>query len=176
MAVAGLLLMAASAAVSIIGQQQAAKAEQANANYQAKQLDMKAGQDRAIAQREGLEARRQARLANSRVQALAGGGGLDEGVLELTGDIAGEGEYNALTNLYEGEQSALGREGQASGLRVQGAAARTAANYKSASTVLSTASSMYGSYGNGGFGGAANSSSFGGDGLSQGDRRKIGVY
>jgi len=152
MAVAGLLLMAASAAVSIIGQQQSAKAEQANAEFQGKQLEQQAGQTRATAQRQGLEDQRQARLANSRIQALAGGGGGDESVMDLTGKIAGEGEYAALTSMYQGEEGALGREGQAASLRFQGQAARTAANYKSASTILSTGSSMFGKYGGGGFG------------------------
>lgn len=168
MAAAPLLLMAASAAVSIVGQHQTAKAEQQALNFQAKQQEQKAGQDRASAQRQALEDRRQASLAMSRTQALAGGGGSDESVLGLTGDIAGEGEYNALASMYEGEESALGRETQATGLRMEGKSRRRAANWKSASTVLSTASSMYGAYG----GGGASS----GDGLSQGDRRKIGVY
>jgi hypothetical protein len=148
------LLMVASSAMSIIGQQSAAKSQQQALDYQAKQQEQKAGQDRAIAQRQGMEDRRQSRLAASRLQALAGGGGADESVLSLTGDIAGEGEYNALTAMYEGEQSALGREGQAAGLRMEGKAARRAANYKSASTILSTGSSMFGKYGDGGFGGA----------------------
>lgn len=152
MAMAGLLLMAASAAVSIIGQQQSAKAEQEGKDFQARQLEVQAGQDRASAQRRAMEDRRQADLALSRVQALAGGGGTDESVLNLTGKIAGEGEYNALTSLYEGEERALGREAQGTGLRMEDKSARRAANWKSASTVLSTASSMYGSYGGGGFG------------------------
>lgn len=156
-----LIMMAASAAVSIIGQQQAAKAEQAGLDYQAKQMEVKAGQDRATAQRQGMEEQRQARLANSRVQALAGGGGADESVMNLTANIAGEGEYNALTSLYEGEQSALGREMQGAGLRMEGKAKRRAANWKSASTVMSTASSMFGSYGSGGFGASTGGGAFG---------------
>jgi hypothetical protein len=153
MAAAAMLMMAASAAVSIIGQQQAGRDQQAAAEWQAKQQEMKAGQERASSQRQALEDRRQARLASSRVQALAGGGGLDEGVLSLVGDIAGEGEYNALASIYEGEQSAIGRGMQADGLRMEGKAARRAANFKSVSTVLSTGSSMFGKYGNGGFNG-----------------------
>jgi hypothetical protein len=153
MAVAALApMLMASAAISIIGQQQTARSQQAALNYQARQLEQKAGQERAIAQRQGIEDRRQAQLAQSRVQALAGGGGADESVLNLTGDIAAEGEYNALTSLYGGEQSALGREGQAAGLRMEGKAARRAANWSSVGTIFSTASSMYGKYGQGGFG------------------------
>lgn len=147
-----LIFMAAMSAMSVIGQQQAAKAEQAGLEFQGKQLEQKAGQDRASAQRQAMEERRQSTLAQSRVQALAGGGGTDESILGLTGDIAGEGEYNALASIYEGEESAMGRETQAVGLRMEGKAKRRAANWKSASTIMSTASSMYGNYGGGGAG------------------------
>jgi len=150
-----LMLMAATAAVTVIGQQKAAKAEQQAANFQAQQLEEQGGQIRASAQRQGFEQRRQARLAMSRVQNLTGGNSTDESILNFTGNLAAEGEYNALTSLYEGEEAALGRQSQATGLRMQGKAARTAANYKSASTVLSTASSMFGAYSNGGFGATA---------------------
>jgi hypothetical protein len=147
------ILMAASAAVTIVGQQQAAKDQQRAAEFQAKQYEQKAGQERAMAQRQAIEDRRQANLAISRAQAIAGGGAGDDGVLNLTGRIAAEGEYNALTSLYEGEQSALGREMQGTGLRMEGQSKRRAANWQSASTIMSTSSSMYGKYSGGGFSG-----------------------
>lgn len=145
-----MLLIGASTAMTIIGGQQQAKAQQAGMDYQAKQLEQQAGQTRATAQRQAMEDRRQATLAQSRVQALAGGGGTDESLLNFTGDIAAEGEYTALASLYEGEERALGLEGQATGLRMEGKSLRRAANWKSASTLLSGASSMYGMYGQGG--------------------------
>lgn len=150
-----MVLMAASAAVSIIGGHQQAKAVQQANEYQAKQFEQKAGQERAAAQRQAMEARRQGRLATSRAQAVTGGGSTDESVLHAVGDYASMGEYNALTSLYEGEESALGREMQATGLRVEGKNARRAANISSVGTVFGAASSMYSKFGNGGFGGGA---------------------
>lgn len=174
-----LVLMAASAAVSVIGQQQAGEAAKQSADYQAAQLEQKAGQDRASAQRASIEQRRQATLANSRVQALAGGGGADGSILDFTGEIAGEGEYNALASLYEGEEMARGREAQAVGLHMEGKAARRAANWKSASTIFSTASSMFGNYGGGGFQAALSQTNIGrsgfGTGLAYGNR-DLGSY
>lgn len=146
------ILMAATAATSIIGQQNQAKAAQQTADWQARQHEQQAGQMRAAAQREAMEQRRQAQLAISRAQAVTGGGSTDEGVLDAIGDYAARGEYNALTAIYEGEESALGRQMQAEGLRMEGHNARRAANVSSLGTVFSTASSMFGKFGNGGFG------------------------
>ncbi len=141
-------------------------------DYQAAQLDQNAGQQRAASQRQAAEQRRQARLAASRVQALAGGGSTDPSVLGLTGDIAGEGEYNALSALYEGEEKARGMEMQATSARGQGdqyrksgqaALARgqvalqqgqvsnSAAKLNATSALFSGASSLFTKYGDGGY-------------------------
>jgi hypothetical protein len=157
-------------AYSAYSYNQAGKQADAQAKSQAQQLEQQAGQRRAMAQRQSLEDRRQARLASSRVQALAGGGGGDESILGLTGEIAGEGEYNALTSMYEGSERAAGSEFAATNARAEGAAAKSAYSSKAISSVLQGGSSLYGKYGNGGVG------AMDGDGLSQGDRRKIGVY
>jgi hypothetical protein len=148
---AAIAMMVVGAAVTVVGQQQQAKAQESALDYQARQQEAKAGQERAAAQRQAKEERRQAIIAISRAQALTGGGSTDDGVLEGIGDIAAQGEYNALLSLYEGEERGLGREMQAEGYRMEGANARSAANWKSASTVFSTGTSMYGNYGNGGF-------------------------
>lgn len=148
---ATVIMLAASAAVSIVSAQQQAKDNDAALDYQARQQEQKAGQERAAAQREAQENRRQGQIMISRAQALMGGSGTDEGALDSIGDIAAEGEYRALTSLYEGEERGLGREMQASGLRMEGDAGRRAANWKSASSVFGAGSSMYGKYGNGGY-------------------------
>lgn len=145
------ILSVASGVIGVVSAISQGNAAEKNAQWQAKQLEARAGQERASAQRMALEERRQARLAMSRAQAVAGGGAGDESVLELTGDIAGEGEYNALTSIYEGEESARGRETQAMGLRAEGKAARRASLWKAAGSALGTASTMYDRYGNGGF-------------------------
>lgn len=138
----------------------------------AAQLAAQAGQQRAAGQRRAQEQRRQAAIAGSNIQARTGGGSTDASILGLTGNIAGEGEYNALTNIYEAEESALGSEGQAGTARRQGdmyraggqaALARGAAageaavsvsRMNAASTIFSSGSSLYSKYGGGGVGAA----------------------
>lgn len=137
---------AVSTAVNLYGQNKAKKAGEADARFNAGQLREQAVISRATGQRVASGERRQAKLLESALQARAGGGGLDPTVARLQADIAGEGEYRALSALYEGETGALGREASAdSGLRSQKARS-SAANYQMAGTVLSTGASMYGNY------------------------------
>jgi len=148
---------------SIFGGAQANKA----AKSEAAQLDYNAGQQRAATQRQAEEQRRQGRLANSRLQAVAGGGSGDVTAVDLAADLAGEGELRSLTALYEGEDRAIGMEAQALATRRAGTAARTA-GYRSAadsllrstkkpppapavSSVLSGGKTMFDKYGSGGF-------------------------
>ena len=158
--------------------QVAAESEDAKAaqyDDQADQYDEQAGQQRAAGQRRAQEQRRQAAIAASNLLARTGGGSLDPSILGLTGNIAGEGEYNALTNMYEAEESARGSEGSAGVSRAQadttrtqaklyrmqgdaalqrgattGAAANTAAKFNAASTIFSAGSTLFSKYGGGG--------------------------
>lgn len=123
----------------------------ADAQFTASQLEQRAGQTRAAGQREAAEQRRQTRLAQSRLQALAGGGGSDPTVVNLAADIAGEGELRALTSLYGAEERATGDETQAGATRQMGKNARKAGYINAVSSVLSGGSSMYEKYGFGGF-------------------------
>jgi hypothetical protein len=182
--VVGALSAGNSAAAN--GQSQNAQAEYAaqQSEYQADQLDQAAGQRRATAQRQGMEQRRRAAIAESNLQARAGGGSTDPSILGLTGNIAGEGEYNALAAMFEGEESARGSEmqatsarGQAGQYRASGQAAlaradvaQSASRINAVGTIFNGASSLYSKFGNGG------PSASTGDGMGQGDRRKIGVY
>jgi hypothetical protein len=138
---------AVSTVVNVAGQRKAKKAAKEDAEFEAGQLEARAGQTRATGQRNAAEERRQARLVESALQARAGGGGLDPTVAKLQSDIAGEGEYRALSALYEAEEAAGGMEASASASRRTGRARATAANYQTAGTVLSAANSMYGRYG-----------------------------
>lgn len=89
-----------------------AKAEAQQGLYQQKVADQNAGQERAASQRVALDERRKATIASSRAKALgaAGGGGSDPTVVNLVGDINTQGEYNALTALYTGEDRARSYE------------------------------------------------------------------
>lgn len=134
-------------AVNLYGQNKAKKAGEADAAFTAEQLRARADRSRAQGQRVAEEERRQSRLLSSALQARAGGGGADPTIMNLQSDIAGEGEYRALSALYEGETGALADEVSAdSGLRSQRARSR-ASDYAMAGTVLSSASSMYNTYG-----------------------------
>lgn len=140
---------AVSAVVQVSGQQQAKKAGKADAAFLAGQQLEAAGRSRVAGQRKASEERRQARLVDSALQARAGGGGADPTIAKLSADIAGEGEYRALTALYEGESGALGLEDQASaGVRSASARGR-AIDYQSAGTIISTGSTMYSRYSQG---------------------------
>lgn len=129
----------------LLGQGFAAKAA---GDYQAAQLEQRAGQMRASGQHDASEQRRRARLVQSALQARAGGGGLDPTVVQLSKDIAAEGEYRALTSLYEAEDAARGDEMAAAGARMQGRRSRVAGGINAVSTLFSpTASTLYSKYG-----------------------------
>lgn len=143
-----------AAAAGTLLQGSSAKGE---ARSEALQLEQQAGQDRASAQRAAIEQRRSARYMQSRVQALAaasGAGASDPTVVNLQNSIDAEGEYAALTAMYEGEDVARSKEFAASVARKQGSAAATASYLKAGSTLLSGASSWYDKYGAGGPGGS----------------------
>lgn len=103
-------------------------------DWQAAQLRQQAGQERAASQRQAEEERRAGRLAVSTARARAaasGGGAQDPTVLKIYGDLAAEGETNALTALWEGEEAAKGLEMQAAGAQYEGAAANEASKFTS---------------------------------------------
>jgi hypothetical protein len=140
----------AGTALTALGALKEGRQANADASFQAAQLEQNAGQERAASQRQAIEQRRQARLTNSRIQALAGGGGLDPTVVDLSANIAGEGELRALTALYTGEERARGNEMNAQGARIAGKNAERASRVKAISSVLSSGSSMFEKYGGGG--------------------------
>lgn len=131
-----------SAAGSIIGGNSQAK----ELRMQAAQLDAQAGDDRASAQRQSIEERRQTRIAGSRALALAassGGGADDPSVVNLIANMEGEGEYRALTALYNGETEARSKEDQAAANRRGAKTAKTVGMLKAASSIIGAGSSMF---------------------------------
>lgn len=148
-AVATILSTVVSAAGSIMSGNAANKA----AKFEAAQMTQQAGQERAASQRQAIEQRRQAGLANSRVTAVAaasGAGATDASVLDIQGDNAATGEYNALSALYSGEEKARGLEMGAVAKRYEGANAAQAGKMQAVGTILSSGKSLYDIYGNGG--------------------------
>lgn len=113
------------------------------ASSDARQLRRLAGQDRATSQRAANEERRRARLLESRARAVAaksGAGVSDPTVINLMADLSAEGEYRALTRMYEGETGAQSLETYAT-------QRKRATRGQSIATVLSSASTFASKYG-----------------------------
>lgn len=129
LALVGTIASVGGSIVSGLGQMQAGRAANASAKFQAAQLEQRAGQERAAAQRQAIEERRRAALAISRGRAVAaasGGGATDPTVLNVAGGVAAQGEYNALSALFEGEERARGANLQATSARMEGKQAKKA--------------------------------------------------
>lgn len=146
------IALAASAVggvVSAMGTLAAGQSAKDASYFKAAQEDQAAQESRAASQRQALEKRRQSDLALSKIQAGAaasGAGASDPGIVNLSGDVAARGEYQALTDMYTGENRARGLEDQAMGDRMTGDAAETGAKYKAVGTLLDSGSSFYGKY------------------------------
>lgn len=121
------ILGAAGTAVSAVGTIQAGAAEKRNQDFIAKQEEAKAKEELAASQREAQQSRNEAELAMSRQQALAassgGGAGFDSPtIVRLMTETAGQGQLNAGTTLYGGQQRAAGLRDSAKGRRASGKA------------------------------------------------------
>lgn len=138
-------MMIASTALSAGGAIMGGNAADSAARSEGAQLDYAAGQQRASGQRAAIEQQRQAKLQTSRLQAVAGGGGGDVTAVNMAADLAGEGEYRALSALYDGEGKAHGLEVQATATRNMGAAKQKAGYIGAVSSVLSSGA-QYGMY------------------------------
>ena len=110
----------------VMGAVGAGQAKGAAADFQAAQLEQQAGQSRASAQSAAIEQRRQGRLKLSALQARAGGGAMDESLVSLAGDIAGDADYRARVALFDGESKAGQSELSAAVKRFEGGQSRIA--------------------------------------------------
>jgi hypothetical protein len=150
---------AVSAAGTIAGGKAAADAgarAKEGYDFKALQEEQAAQESRAVGQRAALEKRREARFLTSKLQARAaasGGAADDPGVIDLAGDIAERGEYDALMEMFKGENRARGLEDSATGSRMTGEAAyaegqakRDAAELSAMGTIISGAGSMFRQY------------------------------
>ncbi len=144
-AVAGI----AGTGLSAVSAIQQGKQAQAEANFLAKQQDMKANEERAVGQQRMLQKRKQAELAQSALRARAaasGGDTTDTTIVNLGGDIEEEGEFQALNEFVRGENAARGYQDMAQATRARGAAARAAGPIKAISTILEGGSSLFTKY------------------------------
>jgi hypothetical protein len=144
-AVAGL----AGSFVQAQGTIAAGKAAQQAANYEAAQLDVKAKEEQAAAQRDAFEHGREKDLALSKLQANAAASGFsatDPTALAIADEIAKYGTYKEQMAMYGGESRRTGIEAQAFGRRMEGKAAMQGARYSAAGTILGGISSMAGRF------------------------------
>lgn len=140
-----MLVAAATAAVgTLVGSELSASGMEDAAEVKAAGLRQAATESRASSQRQAMEQRRRARLALSTLTARAAAGGgsaTDPGVVRLGGDIAARGEYQALAEMYTGENRARGLETEANigiaSARQQAHATRVGSYFKAAGTILS---------------------------------------
>ncbi len=132
--------------LSTVGAIQAGNAQKAASNYQAAQLEAAGNTERASAQRQAVEEKRQSdiTLSRARLVGAASGGGQD---IHLLGQIEEDGALRAATAMWEGEEAAKGRKAQANAARFEGSQYQSAGYLKGASTLLSGGSSFLENYG-----------------------------
>jgi hypothetical protein len=121
----GSTLGAIGSVVSGVGTVAAGVAENNAAKFEAAQMDQKAKEEVAAAQRDAMQKRREGALINSRAQAIAaasgGGAGTDAPtIVKLMGQTAGEADYNAQTAMYGGYSRAAGLRDSAKARRASG--------------------------------------------------------
>ncbi|RWL14888.1 MAG: hypothetical protein EOR57_31575 [Mesorhizobium sp.] len=124
-------------------------AEKNAADFEAQQLEMKAKEETAAAQREALDKRREGAIINSRAQALAAASGAGAGtdaptIVKLMGKTAGEAEYNAGTSMYGGLSRAAGLRDSAKGRRASGKASLLGSVFSGFGSAASGISKAYG--------------------------------
>jgi hypothetical protein len=120
------------------------------ANYQAAQLRQNAVTARAQVQRGAMDEQLKASMLSSSAVARAAAGGVNAGFgspVTNVGEIAGRGEYQALTTMARGENEARGLEAEASGLRYSGNAAMLGAGLAAAGTIAGGDGSTFRTYG-----------------------------
>ncbi len=142
----GTALFAGGTALSAVSQVQAGNAQQAAAEFQARQLEQQATAERAAASVEAGERRQETMLLMSRARAVgaASGGGIDFFGL---GDLAEEGARRERMAVWQGEERAKGRSAQAAASRFEGQQMARAGRIGAFSTALSGGASFLEKYG-----------------------------
>jgi hypothetical protein len=124
------------------------------ADVEGQQYDVAAGQQIAASQRTAMEQQRQSRLAQSRALAVAaasGGGASDVTVEHVIANIAGEGAYRSAVALFDGEEKARSLRMKGWAARETGASKERAGYIQGVSSLLSSGTSLYGKYAQGGY-------------------------
>lgn len=138
--------------VSTVGAIQQGNAAKSAASAQSKQLAQNANTEAAVGERNYIQTEKKANYVKSKAAAQlanAGGDTSDPGSQDILSGITGEGDYQAMTALYNGQYASAGSQYGADVATAEGSAAKTASTYKGASNLLSGASSIYDKYSKG---------------------------
>lgn len=116
-----------SGGLSAVGSVAAGAAENRNAKFEAQQMDMRAKEETAAAQRDAIAKRKEGALINSRAQAIAAASGAGAGedaptIVNIMKKTAADAEYNAGASMYGGLSRARGLTDSAKGRRAAGKA------------------------------------------------------
>lgn len=146
----GTILSTVGKGVAALGQITSGFSQASNARSVAHQLVQNGGQAVAAGQRRAINATRQADYVLSKARAGAaasGAGATDPSILNIEAGIAQQGEYNALSALYEGRDTQRQALAQAEATRADASSYATAGLLRGTGTILEGASSLYDRYG-----------------------------
>jgi hypothetical protein len=144
----GTVMSVASAGLGAAGTLAAGAQAQEAAKLQAKEMQKKGEQEYAIAQRRAAESRKQKRSALGRTLAVAAasGGGTGDTVTDIMTGIEQRGEYNALTDMFNGAVARNDLYTDAFNTKEQGKSVKRASRIEAGSSLLSAAGTIYGDY------------------------------
>lgn len=146
----GATAMLAGTALGAYGKISGGYAQRTALDKSAAQLDQEAGQSVAAGIQGAIQDRRRATYVASNARAATAAGGFTTtgtSAIANVGQIRGEGEYRALTSLYQGYDRAKELSDRASGMRIEGSNAIKSGWLSGMSTVLSGGTSFYDKYG-----------------------------
>jgi hypothetical protein len=142
----------AGGAAQAQGIKQQAAAQQANLEYQAKQLEIKGKEEQAAAQYEAFQKRREKEFALSALQARSAASGFtatDPTVLQIGSDIEKYGTLQEMMASYGGSSRRAGLDAQAVGNRAQGAAIVQGAKYAAQGAMIGSLASGFSKFASG---------------------------
>lgn len=143
-------MMIAGPAISGVSSVISGNSIKKSSEFEASQLEQKANQTVASGLQAAKEERRQAKLLQSNALAKAaagGGGGSDVSTNKIISDIGGEGEYRALTKMFEARESEAYFKDSANAKRYEGKQAQKAGYLEGIGTALTGAGDWYSRYG-----------------------------
>lgn len=149
--IAALALAGTSTAATLYGQDTQAKQAQANAKFEAAQAEADARAEAGAAEIEAKRIRDAAKKQRGQAIAAAAASGVDVNsptALKIDEQITASAEEDAVLTILGGRDRSARLGQQAAASRIAGSNARTAGRVAQASTLLSAASSAYGSGGN----------------------------